>query len=276
MDAAGFDRLTKVVSRTGTRRGLVRLLAAVPFGVALAALLGDGPEALAKKHKQQTDDDHGSSHRRHRRKAEHRHQTGKDKENRTGKRNRCKSKSDAKTCAGTCGTVRNTCGKRVDCGPCTCATGCPQCQVCDAATGRCAHLANGTPCPSGNPCIRDESCQGGSCQGTPVVCSPCFQCVADSFGGARCFADPEQAGDSCNGSGGTCLSNGACLTACKDAGGTWECPVGSGACNCAEGVNGTHYCATVHSAAASCGSLDACPPSMFCTAGGTACIVTCI
>ena len=79
MDASRFDTLVKSFVTTGTRRALLRLLAPLPLAVGLAALLGDGPEATAQ------DDDQGSSHRRHRRKARHRHQTGDDKENRKGK-----------------------------------------------------------------------------------------------------------------------------------------------------------------------------------------------
>src|SRR5688500_2973301 len=80
MDSRRFDTLTKSLSSTGTRRSIARLVAVLPLGVALTALLGTGQDTTAK------DDDHGSSHRRHRRKAEHRHQTGNNKENRKGKR----------------------------------------------------------------------------------------------------------------------------------------------------------------------------------------------
>src|SRR5215208_2585401 len=99
MDSDRFDRLAKTLSATGTRRGLVRLLTALPLGVAFTTLLSDGPDTAAK------DDDHGSSHRRHRRKARHRHDPGQHKDNPTAKRKRCKAKPDAKTCAGRCGRV---------------------------------------------------------------------------------------------------------------------------------------------------------------------------
>jgi len=81
MDADGFDRLAKTVSGTGSRRGLVRLLSALPLGVLLTAVLGHGPNASAKTRKKpQTDDDHGSSHRHHRRTARNRHHPGRDKQ----------------------------------------------------------------------------------------------------------------------------------------------------------------------------------------------------
>ena len=97
MDPQRFDRFVKSLSRAGSRRRLLSLLAALPPVGALATYFGDVPFATAKK-KQKTDDDHGSSHRRHRRKAKHRHRTGKDKEHRKGKRNgQRKGKDTGKT-----------------------------------------------------------------------------------------------------------------------------------------------------------------------------------
>jgi hypothetical protein len=85
MDPRHIDRFAKSLSSTGTRRSLVPVLAALPLGVTLTALLGDGPDATAKT--KDKDLEHGSGHRRHRRKAEHAHQTGKDKG--THKKNTC-------------------------------------------------------------------------------------------------------------------------------------------------------------------------------------------
>ena len=80
MDPRRFDSLTKSLFSPGTRRGIIRLLAALPLGVVIASRVGDALDTTAK------DDDHGSSHRRHRRKAKHRHQVGNNKDNRKGKR----------------------------------------------------------------------------------------------------------------------------------------------------------------------------------------------
>src|SRR5215213_12021869 len=73
MDPRRFDTLARTLAAAGTRRGLLRLLAALPLGVAVVSLFDDAPDATAE------DDDHGSSHRRHRRKARHRHKPGSDK-----------------------------------------------------------------------------------------------------------------------------------------------------------------------------------------------------
>ena len=81
MDPTRFDRLTATLATSGTRRALTRLLLGLPLLAGGLTPLRDSDDATA-----QQDDDHGSSHRQHRRKARHRHQTGKDKENRKGKR----------------------------------------------------------------------------------------------------------------------------------------------------------------------------------------------
>lgn len=171
MDPRRFDSLVKSLSRSSTRRSIARLLTGLPLGVLLASRFDEAPDATAK------DDDHGSSHRRHQRKAKHRHQTGNDKEHRKGKRKGCNPQSRAKTCTGKCATVRNNCGDEVDCGPCTCATGCPQCQTCNSASGLCDPVANGGACNDGNACTQTDTCQNGVCVGTnPVVCTALDQC----------------------------------------------------------------------------------------------------
>ena len=183
-----FDRLAKTLSSQGTRRGMVHLLAGLPLGVTLVSLLGTGPEATA------ADDDHGSSHRHRRRKTRNARRSGDAKDNHTGKRKgqrkgrkQCRPESPAETCAGKCATVINTCGTPVACGPCTCATGCPQCQTCNPATGLCVPVTNGIACDDGNACTQTDTCQGGVCVGSnPVVCSGC------------------QLSDSCNPSTGAC------------------------------------------------------------------------
>jgi hypothetical protein len=103
MDPRRFDRLVKALSTSSTRRSIARLLAGVPLGVLLTTLLAETPETRAE------DDDHGSSHRRHRRKANHRHQSGNNKEHRKGKR---KGKGKKKR-------------KSTDTGPTPTASACP-------------------------------------------------------------------------------------------------------------------------------------------------------
>jgi hypothetical protein len=79
MDGERFDHLTKARAPTDTRRRLLRLLAVLPIGAALLARIGAEIASADPG-----DPEHGSSHRRHRRKA--RHDPGKDKKHRKGKR----------------------------------------------------------------------------------------------------------------------------------------------------------------------------------------------
>jgi len=71
MDSGRFDRLAKTLSAGGTRRGPLHLLAALPLSGSLAPLL----------------EQESAAGRRDRRKARHRHDPGKNTNNRTGKRN---------------------------------------------------------------------------------------------------------------------------------------------------------------------------------------------
>jgi hypothetical protein len=157
MDGSEFDRLAKVVSVSGTRRSLVRLLGAVPLVGVLATVLGEAPDATAakKKKKQErppADDDHGSSHRRQRRKARHRHDPGQHKDNPTGKKPRKgkRKREDRdtgttecvkRTCpAGFCGSQADGCGGTMECG-------CGATGICiDGACQPCT-----VPCGGGSP-----------------------------------------------------------------------------------------------------------------------------
>jgi hypothetical protein len=142
MDSGRFDALAKTLADGGSRRRLVRLLATLPLGAALTSLLPDAPDASAE------DDDHGSSGRRHRRKAKHRHQTGNNKEHRKGKRKGKRKDTDhgkkpcaKSTCpAGICGSQPDGCGGTMQCG-------CGSTGICIA--GACQPCT--VSCPSGDP-----------------------------------------------------------------------------------------------------------------------------
>jgi hypothetical protein len=218
MDSRRFDALAKSLSRTDTRRRIARLLAALPLGVALSALVGNERDITAK------DDDHGSSHRHRRRKAKHRHQTGNNKEHRKGKRNgkrkgskKCRPEPPAETCAGKCATVINTCGDPVDCGPCTCGTGCPQCQTCNPATGLCDPVANGTGCDDENACTQTDTCQNGVCVGANPLADG--QCCGAPNAGTRCQR-------------GTCVPATATVAECQGRCGTGSVSICGQAANC--------------------------------------------
>src|SRR3954471_17245498 len=48
----------------------------------------------------------------------------------SGAARKCKSEPQTKTCKRKCGTVKNNCKKKIDCGSC-CTTACPICNTCD-------------------------------------------------------------------------------------------------------------------------------------------------
>lgn len=166
MDARYFDALTRFLSVANTRRRLVAALAALPLVASLSQLL-DASDVLAG--------------RRKRRKQRHR------KRKNPGSRKRgCRAKSRAKICAGRCGRVKNrkTCGKKVNCGPCSCTPACGDLTCCSSNV--CADLqsdpANCGAC--GHACGDGQVCQGGVCG---VTCEDNF-CAATSHvcSGARC------------------------------------------------------------------------------------------
>jgi hypothetical protein len=147
MDAERFDRLAKAMSRPGTRRGLTRLLAALPLGVTLAALVGDRPDASAKKSKPHKSGDHGNAHRRHGRKARPRIDPGQDTKHRKRKgkgkgKNKGTTSCTKRTCSpGSCGNQSDGCGGTLSCG-------CPANQLC-LPGGTCQPCT--VSCPSGDP-----------------------------------------------------------------------------------------------------------------------------
>jgi hypothetical protein len=51
---------------------------------------------------------------------------------------------------------------------------CHNAGACDPATGQCSNpsKADGTACSDGNACTTADVCQGGTCRGTPVTCTP--------------------------------------------------------------------------------------------------------
>jgi hypothetical protein len=239
MDHTTFDYFAKSLSAAGPRRGFVRLLLALPLGVTLSALLGEGPDATAK------DDDHGSSHRHHRRRARNRHQSGNDQVNRKGKRKgtgngkrKGKDRPDQQVdpappegCPG--GTV--TCGSACfpECCPGTnescysgpqdaigvgeCQAGVRQCQG-NGTWGACA----GEVLPTAEACDnRDNDCDGvvdnGATCPTGMICQAgaCTATCPDNTGPLAC--DCAALGHPCN--------HGCCTELCE--------------CFCDEGWTGT-------------------------------------
>ena len=63
---------------------------------------------------------------------------------------------------------------------CTAQDQCHTAGTCDPATGICSNpnKADGTTCNDGNACTTADTCQAGTCTGTPVTCTAQDQCHA--------------------------------------------------------------------------------------------------
>ena len=120
-------------------------------------------------------------------------------------------------CASTCQSGTCTGGGSVSCNP---IDACHVAGVCNPTTGACTNppAANGTSCNDNNPCTVADSCQAGTCVGTPNLC-PADAC---HIGGGTC----DRATGACNNApvlngtpctGGTCQS-GVCVSSDGGAG----------------------------------------------------------
>ena len=191
MESDRFNRLVQSMTRSGSRRGLLGLLAAVPVFGGLAALLGH--EAM------------GKGRRMRRQKAGHEKDPSaekhKKKRSKKKKRKQCRPRPFAITCAGKCGLVPDNCQKTVNCGSCGCNSACPACQRCNSTTQVCEPdpSQTGNACGSaGQLCLLD-----GTCACHPETCdlgTVCRDgtCQACGFEGAPCCSSNNcQAGEVC-------------------------------------------------------------------------------
>jgi hypothetical protein len=126
----------------------------------------------------------------------------------------------------------NACTNGDTCGGGTCNGGPPAVcndnnvcttDTCSPSTG-CVFTNNTNPCNDGNGCTTGDTCGGGTCNGTPVVCAPADQCheagVCNSGSGTCSYANKPNgttcddgnsstSGDSCQGgvcTGSSCTS----------------------------------------------------------------------
>lgn len=171
MHANRFDCLTKTIVAVGSRRGLLRLVVALPLAGTLASLF-DEPETDA-------------AGRRHRRKKTHHHQRGKGKRNRKGKQKGKDKGKDKCTKAGRAPRKGNPCcsGLVTD--------GSGLCNAVTPAPPTCAVTCTG--CCSGETCsagTSEAACgtDGESCAVCSGVRGICFQqaCVCDVCAGGGC------------------------------------------------------------------------------------------
>jgi hypothetical protein len=223
MHANRFDRIARILSRTGPRRGVLAILASLPLTGGLVGLRDPDETAEARKRRQ---------------KAPERGKAAAEK-----KRKKKKCKTLAQVCAGKCGPVTYKCKKKnrtADCGSCACNPECGPCHICQGEPGACVQSPVGTEC--GNPgqfCQADGACacDADSCgEFTPicdgescVACSPQHPCSEGCCAGNGSCQDDEFNNFFCGPDGGVCVEcigadeiciEGACtVPACGEFGG---------------------------------------------------------
>jgi hypothetical protein len=146
LDARHFESLTRSFRPAGARRGLLGLLASLPFLGGVAGALGPNvAEAKGRRKKK----------RKHKPKPAP-----------------CQPDPPSQTCAGKCGSVTNNCLTTIECGacPCTPISSCPA-SSCGAIDTGCGGTLSCGACPTcqtcvNGRCIADASQEHTCCEGT--------------------------------------------------------------------------------------------------------------
>jgi hypothetical protein len=177
--------------------------------------------------------------------------------------------SDGNVCTGTEVCQGGAClpGVPLDCNdsdPCTADT-------CDGVTG-CGHaaVANGTPCPDGDPCNGTETCQGGACAAaTPSTCDDNNPCTTDScVAGVGCQHAPVPNGTTCS-DGNVCNGLESCQAGSCGSGTPLACDDGN-PCT-VDGCNPTSGCQSTPAVdGTSCGDGNPCNGDERCLAAACA------
>src|SRR4051812_35247950 len=209
MDGSAFDRLSRAFVTGGSRRRLFGLLTSLPLlgFLGRSAVAESRPGRKAHRHHTQQPQRHAKT-RRHTPQRDAAHSeacipTGQRCPSRKprGKHHKrlgcnaccqdsfhtetdgkqycgcqpnggsCTTDAATSCCSGFCN------GSTCQAAPCSVAIPCPQCQSCNATTGLCEAVADGTSCDDGNACTQTDTCQGGRCLGSnPVTCTALDQC----------------------------------------------------------------------------------------------------
>lgn len=180
MDPQRFDTLVKSLSGSGTRRGIVRLLAALPLGVTLTTVLGqeeaDAERPLDRVRRR-------AQNRQQRRHSRNDGGTNHDKDKGHDKDHKREGKTRNPDCRPKC--AGKACGARNGCG------------------GICH-------CPKGQDCLPQGVC-ATPCRDNPNVCTGtvCTACYPAQNGQSYCaesqFVDSCDAAGTCQFPGGLCV-----------------------------------------------------------------------
>jgi hypothetical protein len=267
MDSDRFDAFSRSLATGSTRRGMVRLLSALPLLGVLLSVADEEGEAKRHRASHHARKHHGQQHQRDR---AGKHAPVHDRQNARKKKKkhkrRCTPQSDAQTCAGRCGKVPNKCGSVVGCGSCQCGV-CPACQICDASTGLCqanpAFLAQACGLP-GQVCQADGvcACEGGSCaagqrcNGIVCICDA-TSCPTGCCDNNRACRIAEDA---------ACGTGGSACTRCSGTGVTCGGGGTPGQCGCTSQGCGGQTCGSVVD---NCGQIISCSGCTGCCDGTT-------
>lgn len=97
---------------------------------------------------------------------------------------------------------------------CSASDQCHDVGTCNPGTGVCSNPAkpNDTPCNDGALCTTGDSCQGGTCSGSPVVCAASDQChdVGTCDPGSGNCSNPQKPNDSACDDGDLCTTSDTC------------------------------------------------------------------
>jgi hypothetical protein len=242
MDTDHFDRLTKTLSTTGTRRGALALLSGS------LSLLGLPQTAQGRK-------------RRGGRDVTIQGPCGDG----SGPANTCDRPGDC--CTGICERSQPDKPKRCRCRrqgqPCTktrnCCQGAGQEQVCVGGTCQPGRCTAGS-CPTGQVCQSDGTC---ACDATS-----CAECQTCGNTGA-CVADAAKLGQDCGQAGQVCQQDGTCACGANSCGACQSCDSGSGACMANASQNG-QACGAGGDDSFCCAN-GVCPQPSGCLSGGSPC-----
>ena len=292
MDASRFDALVRAIATGGTRRRLLRLVAALPLG---GALLANGDEAAAERpherlgrRTQQRNRQQRNQQRRNKNNNKNRNNKHNNKHNNGGggnpdpctPNNQACTRSDqccSENCFNfVCAATISTCGQGSSATPCDpAAVGCcPVDGCCQPPANQCnnAGLCCAPNC-AGRECGPDGCCDPQGCGHEPGTCGSCGNGQTCDVESGQCQGQPTCSPATCPG---CCDKNGRCQPgdseqACGTGGERCvNCPgpdtCQSGQCHCTPNCQGKK-CGS-DGCFASCGS---CPPGQTCIAQSGQC-----
>lgn len=259
MEPIAFDTLARAIAQTGNRRGLLRLLAAIPLFAVAATVDSDAAGAERPNDRLQ-----GRTPQRNKKQRNQRRRNNKNNNN-----------GNNKGAGESCAANGNLCSQDSDC----CSANCfsfvcaDRVSECSAGGGtrQCVPPAKG--CAGGICCYGSVACGNTCCELPANQCNPDGFCCAPNCDGRQCGPDGCGAGGTCQpgckdkqtcSSTGQCQGTPTCAQSCKNG-----CCDAQG--NCQPG-NTVQACGT---GGAQCQACPSAPPDETATCANGVCGATC-